>query len=302
MTVPNIEHYSREQIFAILNRIKYPLADPNTLPEPTLETLRELQYRCVTSIPFETLSLRTTKSRGVDISLEGIYDRVVNNRRGGWCFSLNRLGFEILREIGFTVQFALGRVCKPLHYGDPLKYGPLTHRTTIVRFKDGSKYVFEIGFGNTHYYPLELKEGSEIEYFGHRRRMVKTIHNEAEPQLLGNPAQELWCMEEYIGEEKWIPCYAFSEQQFFEIDCEVGNFYTCYSPQSELFSVFWVMQGTLDGTYYILIGNELKIRTATGTKQKIVFEKEQDRLDALEKYFGIILTDDELKYHDQKIE
>ncbi|KAF9356092.1 N-terminal acetyltransferase [Mortierella sp. AD094] len=302
MTVENIQHFSREQIFGILNRINYPLADPDVLPNPTLETLRELQYRCVTSIPFETLSLRTTKARGVDISLEGIYDRVVNNRRGGWCFSLNRLAFELLRGIGYKVQFTLARVCKPKQYGDPIVYGSFSHRISIVRFEDGTKYAFDIGFGNTSFYPLHLKDGATVEFFGHRRRLVKIIHNLAEPEILGNPAQEMWRLEEYLGEDKWTPCYAFSEQQFYDVDCDVGNFNSCYSPSSTFFTAFWCMQGTLDGNFHLLLGNELKVRTATGTKESIVFKKEQDRLDALEKYFGIVLTEEELKYHDQKIE
>ncbi|KAF9101466.1 N-terminal acetyltransferase [Mortierella sp. AM989] len=296
------EPYTKEQILGILNRIKYPLADPNALPEPTLETLREIQYRCVTSIPFETLSLRTTKSRGVDISLQGIYDRVVNNHRGGWCFSLNRLGFELLKAIGFKVQFTLARVCKPLKYGDPIVFGSLSHRITIVRFEDGTKYAFDIGFGNTPYYPLQLKDGASIEYFGHRRRLVKTVHNRATPEILGNPVEELWSMEEHLGEDKWIPCYAFSEQQFYDADCEVGNFNANYSPRSTFFTAFWCVQGSLDGTIYLLVGKEMKIKTAAGVQQVIPIEKEQDRLDVLEKYFGIILTEEELMYHDQKLE
>ncbi|KAG0195880.1 N-terminal acetyltransferase [Mortierella sp. GBA30] len=302
MSVGAVEHYTREQIFGILRHIKFPLAQPDVLPEPTLETLRELQYRCVTSIPFETLSLRTTKSRAVDISLQGIYDRVVTNNRGGWCFSLNRLAFELLHGLGYTVQFTLARVCKPLTYGDPIAFTQKTHRISIVRFVDGSKYAFDIGFGNTSMRPLPLKEGATVEFFGHKRRMVKVIHNLATPELLGNPAMEMWCMEEYFGEDKWAPCYAFTEQQFYDNDCEMSNFYTSYSPNSVFFKEFWCIQGALDGKYYILMNKELKVRSATGTVEKIVFEKEQDRLDALEKYFGIVLTEDELKHHDQKIE
>ncbi|KAG0201124.1 N-terminal acetyltransferase [Mortierella sp. GBA30] len=300
MSVENIEGFSREQIFGILKRINFPLADPNVLPEPTLENLRELQYRCVTSIPFETLGLRTTKARSVDTSLEGIYDRIVNSHRGGWCFSLNRLGFELLREIGYRVQLTLGRVCNAI--SNPMGYTGLTHRTTIVRFEDGSKYVFELGFGCTFYYPIELKDGAMIEFFGFKARIVKTIHSKSEPHLLSNPAQDLWMMEQHQGGDKWEPGFVFSELQFFDIDCEVGNYYSCFAPTAPLYSAFLIMQGTLDGTYYQLMGTEMKIRTSSGTHERIVFEKEQDRLDALEKYFGIVLTEEELKYHDQKIE
>lgn len=42
MTVQESDSYTEVQIFAILRRIKHPLKSPNVLPEPTLDTLREL--------------------------------------------------------------------------------------------------------------------------------------------------------------------------------------------------------------------------------------------------------------------
>lgn len=307
MTIQEDEHYTQEQIFAILRRINYPLEKPDVLPEPTLETLRELEYRCVTSIPFETLSLRTTPARGVDISLEAIFDRVVNKRRGGWCFSLNKLAYELLRGIGFTVQFTLARVCKPLNYTDPIRYGGLTHRVSIVRFADESKYVFDIGFGATSFYPLKLEKGFQVEYFGHKRRINKVIHNKHEPEILENPPVELWRVEEYIGNdnegnERWTPCYAFNETQYYDPDCTVGNFYSNFSPLSPFIKSFWVMQATLDGTYLLLLGRDFKVRSSKGDIKKITIETEQQRLDILKDYYGIELTEEEWEYHDQKIE
>ncbi|KAF9422878.1 N-terminal acetyltransferase [Entomortierella beljakovae] len=290
------------QIFAILKRINYPLDNPDVLPEPTLETLQELQLRCVTSIPFETFSLRMTKSRVLDISLQGVYDRIVNNNRGGLCFSLNLLGFELLKGIGYTVDYVLGRVCKSMDDNDDPVYGGFIHRTSIVQFEDGTRYAFDIGFGPTHSHPIELRDGAEIDCFGFKRRMVKVTKDDANLKFAGSSVQDLWQMDDYIGDDKWKPAFTLTIQPFSEIDCEIGNHYTCLSPNSVLFSAFWCMQGTLDGVNYILIDKELKIKTSTGTKEKITFETEKDRLDALEKYFGIILTEDELLHHDQKIE
>ncbi|KAG0355052.1 N-terminal acetyltransferase [Podila minutissima] len=175
MTAPESESYTEEQIFAILHRINYPLKNPNVLPESTLDTLRELQYRCVTSIPFETLSLRLSKSRSVDIFAQGVFDRIVNQDRGSWCFSLNRFAHELLKGLGCTVQFTLARVCEPTNRTDPIVAGALTHRLSIVHFADETKYIFDIGFGNTHFYPIELRDGAEIEFFGHRRRIYKAL-------------------------------------------------------------------------------------------------------------------------------
>ncbi|KAG0339910.1 N-terminal acetyltransferase [Podila horticola] len=306
MTVTTEERYTEAQIFAILRRINYPLEKPDVLPEPTLETLRELNYRCMTSIPFETLSLRTTKTHGVDISLEGIYDRIVNNRRGGWCFSLNKLAFELLRGIGFRVQLILARVCKPKHNTDPIHYTGLTHRATVVRFND-SKYLFDIGFGPTSFYPLKMEEGFQLEYFGHKRRITKVIHNEHKPEILGNPTVELWRVEEYQGDdeegiEKWCPCYSFDETQYYEPDCDIGNFYCSFAPTSPFLTSFLVVQGTLDGDYLLLVNKQFKIRSPKGDVIKAVIETEQQRQDILKEHFGIVLTEEEWEHHDSKIE
>ncbi|KAG0280356.1 N-terminal acetyltransferase [Linnemannia gamsii] len=303
------EHFTRAQIFGILDRINFPLSHlpPNTLPAPTLATLQELQTRLVTTVPFETLSLRTTASRGVDLSLEGIYDRVVVQKRGGWCFSLNRLGFELLVGLGFRTQFTIGRVCKPFKPTDPLRYSAKTHRVSIVRFLDeatgsDTKYLFDIGFGNSAPLPLQLKEGATIEFGGHIRRMSTRTHIQAQPEILGNSPFEMWCIEEYLpADGVWIPWYAFSEQQFYENDCEVANFYTCYSPTSHFLKVFWCIRFTPVGEYYLLVDKKLMIKNANGLVKQIDFLTEQDRLDALKEYFDIVLTDEELKYHDSWI-
>lgn len=303
------EHFTREQVFGILNRISFPLdhLPPNTLPEPSLANLQELQTRLVTTIPFETLSLRTTASRGVDLSIEGIYNRVIVQKRGGWCFSLNKLGYELLLALGYRTQYTIGRVCKPIKPDDPVHFSAKTHRISIVRFFDeatgsDTKYVFDIGFGNSVQLPLQLKEGATIEFGGHIRRMTTTTHIEATPEILGNPAHALWCIQEYLpNDDKWIPWYAFSEQQFYENDCEVANFHTCYSPNSVFFKAFWCIRSTPEGEYFLLVDRRIMIKNGKGLVKQIDFNTEQDRLDALREYFDIVLTDEELKYHDSWI-
>ncbi|KAF9119396.1 N-terminal acetyltransferase [Mortierella sp. 14UC] len=309
-TTPPQEHFTRDQLFGILNRIAYPLSNlpPNTLPPPTLETLQKLQTHLVTSIPFETLALRTTPQRAVDISLEGIYNRIVVQKRGGWCFSLNKLGYELLLGLGFRTQFTIARVCKPMKPDDPPRYSAKTHRVSIVRFLDettgsDTKYLFDIGFGNSAQLPIQLKEGATIEFAGHIRRMSTRIHIQAQPEILGNPPFVMWCIEEYLPkEDTWIPWYSFSEQQFYENDCQVANFYTCFSPTSVFFKSFWCIRSTPEGEYYLLLDNKFMIKNAAGLVEKIEFEKEQDRLDVLKKYFDFVLTDEELKHHDSWID
>ncbi|KAG0231304.1 N-terminal acetyltransferase [Actinomortierella wolfii] len=301
MTIPEQEkHLSREQILQVLRFIGYPLKHPDHLPPPTMETLAELQYRCIVTIPFETLGLRMTKERHIDITLDGILDRVLNKKRGGWCLSNNRLAFELIRGLGFNAQWVLGRGCRPDNYGDPIEYKIPNHRVTIVRMDDGRKYVVDIGWGTSFYKPLELADGAEIEYFGHRRRMRVIVHPEENPAL-GNPNEYMWQVEECLGEERWVPIYAFLENQWYENDAEMVNWYLCHSPNSNFYSRFWCMRGTTDGKYYILISNKFKVRDAYGTKLERICKSEEERERILEEYFGIVVTEEERKWNDQKL-
>jgi N-hydroxyarylamine O-acetyltransferase len=302
------ERFTQDQVFAILHKINFPFEKPDVLPKPTLETLRELNYRCMTTFPFELFSLRATQSRLVDLSLGVIYDRLMNKNRGGWCFTLNKFAYELLRGVGFTVQYTLGRVCKPSRFDDPIVYLGLSHRLSLVRFDDGTKYVFDIGFGPTSYEPLRLEVGAEVEYFGHRRRITKTFHNEEEPHILQHSGEELWQVQEYMGEdkdgqEKWTPCYGFTERQYYAVDCDIGNFWCCASPNSPFHGELWVVKGTLDGLYYVLINKTFKIRSGTkGTIESINIETEEQRQDLLKKYFDIVLTEEEWKHYDIQIQ
>ncbi|KAF9330339.1 hypothetical protein BG006_006708 [Podila minutissima] len=116
-------------------------------------------------------------------------------------------------------------------------------------------------------------------------------------------------MEEYIGlldeqgTEKWVPRYLFSEQQqYYEPDCVVTNFYSAYSPTLPFPGKFRAVHGALDGRYYILLNTEFKIRSVKGIDSVEPTKTEQQRQDILKKYFGTVLAEEERLYHDQKIE
>ncbi|KAG0339912.1 hypothetical protein BG000_001076 [Podila horticola] len=110
-----------------------------------------------------------------------------------------------------------------------------------------------------------------------------------------------WVLDEQ-GAEKWVPGYLLSEQQYYEPDCVIANFYSAYSPTSPFIGLFRAVQATLDGKYYSLLNTEFKIRSAKGTDSVEPIETEQQRQDILKKYFDIVLTEEEWMYHDEKID
>ena len=79
------------EIAAYLSRIQYQGG-----LEPNLENLRNLQVAHLLHVPFENLDIH----RKVEIDLEGSYEKIVKRNRGGFCYELNGLFYELLEALG----------------------------------------------------------------------------------------------------------------------------------------------------------------------------------------------------------
>jgi N-hydroxyarylamine O-acetyltransferase len=78
--------------------------------EPTLESLRALHRAHVMAVPFENLDIHVPRKIVLDI--DRIYNKIVNERRGGFCYEVNGLFAALLREIGFRVSHLSARVAQ----------------------------------------------------------------------------------------------------------------------------------------------------------------------------------------------
>lgn len=75
--------------------------------EPTLETLRGLHRAHLMTVPFENLDIHLP--RRIELDTGRIYEKIVNERRGGFCYEVNGLFAELLRSLGFTVRLLSAR-------------------------------------------------------------------------------------------------------------------------------------------------------------------------------------------------
>jgi N-hydroxyarylamine O-acetyltransferase len=118
---------------------------------PKLPTLRSLHRAHVTAIPFENLDVQL----GLTPSLEpaAIYAKLVERRRGGWCYEMNGLFGAALEAIGFDVSRVSCGVMRHVH-GDE-KMG--THLALLVEC-DGP-WLCDVGFGGSLLEPLPLAAG-----------------------------------------------------------------------------------------------------------------------------------------------
>ena len=107
---------------------------------PTREALDDLVYAHQCSIPFETIDMyRCTEPP--DLEPAHVFDKLVTQRRGGYCFELNTLFEALLASLGYQVRPCLCRaVC-----GAKVK-DPINHRAVLVEL-DGEEVLVDVGFG-----------------------------------------------------------------------------------------------------------------------------------------------------------
>ena len=84
------------ELSAYLHRIQF---DGGVLPD--LATLRAIHRAHQYAIPFENLDVLLRRSVALD--LEANYDKIVRQRRGGWCYEMNGVMGWALEQIGFQV-------------------------------------------------------------------------------------------------------------------------------------------------------------------------------------------------------
>ncbi len=118
--------------------------------EPSFTTLRNLHHAHLLNIPYENLDIHLGKSLVLDEA--AIYQKIVHEGRGGWCFEMNGLFAWALRELGFEVTL-LGGAVNRVNQGDPTKMGHL-----LLLVKLDKPFLADVGFGNGFLTPLPLEE------------------------------------------------------------------------------------------------------------------------------------------------
>lgn len=131
--------------YAVRLNLKLPLAS-------TKSALKLLHEAHVASIPFENVDAQFGRNPPFDAM--DIFDKLVTQKRGGWCYEMNGLLASALAALGFTVVRVGGDVrsrgSTPVHRYD--------HMALIVSTIDGN-YLADVGFGGLMRHPLPLKPG-----------------------------------------------------------------------------------------------------------------------------------------------
>ena len=129
---------------AYLNRIGY-----RGSRELTLDTLRALQRTHLQQVPFENLDIH--RQQEIRIDLDRFCDKIVRRKRGGFCFEVNGLFNELLRDFGFVTHFITCSV-----FSQPKQqFTPYFGHVAIVAHLE-EDWLVDVGFGTNFPEPLLL--------------------------------------------------------------------------------------------------------------------------------------------------
>lgn len=109
-----------------------------TSPTATLDFLSTALDRQIKTIAFENIDVQNGK--GISIEPADIVQKVLLQKRGGYCYELNGLFALVLQALG--IEYSL-IACRPLVY--PVRR-PKTHMAIIATI-DGNAYLIDTGFG-----------------------------------------------------------------------------------------------------------------------------------------------------------
>jgi N-hydroxyarylamine O-acetyltransferase len=118
---------------------------------PTLDTLTSLHRAHLLAIPYENLDIHL--GRPLTLDPESIFTKLVDNRRGGWCYEMNGLFGRVLDTLGFDVTRVSGAVGRATR-GDAVEGN---HLVLIVALD--TPWIADVGFGDGFLEPLPLEPG-----------------------------------------------------------------------------------------------------------------------------------------------
>lgn len=211
--------------------------------DPELAYLTEITRRHVARFAFCSLGPRLGDALPLD--LPSLYERIVERRRGGYCFEQNGLLFEVLQELGFAVELYLARVIynRDVHPG-------LTHRVTLVEC-DGERYVVDVGFG-----PLGPR--APIPLNG-----LASTQGGRSFRVHARPSGD-WHVQVYQDGD-YFSLYRFELSQYGQADCELGHFYSHRHPAAS-FVNHLVASRILDSEVRSLRNREYRVISAEGER------------------------------------
>jgi len=248
-------------VAAYLQRIGF---DGNA--EPTAECLKKLVQCHLFTVPFENLDIFHGHTEP-SLETAALFEKIVTNRRGGYCFELNGLFCKLLEAVGFTCFCSMARITFKKDY-----INPIAHRVILVDI-DGKRYFCDVGFGGpSPIEPLEICFDKVLETDNGKRYRFSESNGST-------------LLETYF-EDAFTPLMAFYQVPFEPVDFIALNSYCTSSKQQPFINRRMVHLCTPDGKISV-DGDFLRINK-NGAVTETPLLTDADLHSVLKSQFGIV--------------
>ena len=203
--------------------------------ENSYEKIKMIQENHCKNIPFENTQVLFSGAKiPISTDFDYIFYKLVELKRGGYCFEQNTLIAAALETLGLEVEIKAARVIldcqKPENWEESL-----THILLIVSEKNTSptsKWLVDTGFGGFNpINPILLEDGAITATEEHTYMMCRhQLASLASPSR----ARATWTLEMVRANENGnFLLYEFDEMiNFTKKDIELSNYYVCTHPDS----------------------------------------------------------------------
>jgi N-hydroxyarylamine O-acetyltransferase len=159
---------------------------------PSRSTLIELHDLHMVTVPFENLDIPLGREIVMDGSL--FLEKIVRQRRGGFCYELNGAFAWLLKEVGFDVSLLSAGVFNAEGVAGP-DFDHMALRVTI----DGESLLADVGFGDSFRSPLRLQAGE-----------VQRDNDPRGIEYLLTEEEGTWVLWKRDGSGEWVRRYWFT--------------------------------------------------------------------------------------------
>lgn len=251
--------FSAAQLDATLAR----LGMPAERPAPTLANLDRLIVAALHHLPFENLDVLLDKP--IRIEPDAVFAKVVERRRGGYCFELNSLFARLLASLDYRVTLLVARVRWGLPADAPLT--PQTHLLLRVDLAEGPHLV-DIGFGGpASPRALPLRVNQEL---AGGWRIAGSLDGELEMATRSTSS--------------WQTLYRFTLEPQDWADYTMRNWYTSTYPQS-VFRNSLRVAFSQAGARLSLLNGHFTRRITDGSVEQRAIDSIDELLDVLDRQF-----------------
>jgi len=200
--------------------------DPASLDrEPTLGKLQTLQQTHLATIPFENTAQHGVGSpASLDLSVTA--DKILTNKRGGFCLEVNLLFAAFLRELNYDVILFPAIV----YAGPDAAFSnTASHVVLRVTCHDGLHYIADVGFGEPPIHPLSY----HTESFGQILLTPEGMQSKMERQTKDDSIVLFW-----YKQGAWIPRLQWNYTQSITKDDRMDHFAQALQKVQEPSSIF----------------------------------------------------------------